>query len=435
MKIVLLYLIFVSTAFSQGTWQHLNSPTDKKLRSLSFVDSLNGWVAGDSGVVFHTSDSGNSWSPQQSGVDYDIEDIFFLNENLGWAVAWRWDSQPFGTIILRTTNGGLKWTNEAYRDENLFMNSIVFLDSLNGWMGGDPHALVKTTDSGLTWEQAEIDSANFAFFPVKKIRFYNNHYGFACGGHFDVAGVVWRTVNGGDKWFVTGGWAEPVFDLHFIDSLNIIAVGGDPEYGASKIVTTDGGDFWEYEELGIPGIASSVEFRTAGEGWVTLRLANQLMYTLDKGSTWEVIPTPDSSAIYELSFPDSLHGFGVGRSGAIIKYNPPVISDVEKISEAQPDDFILYQNYPNPFNPSTIIKFSVPASINSQGSNQKISLIVYDILGNEIATLVDGFLQPGTYEVEFSTNSSRNISLSSGIYLYKLQGVSKTYLKKMIYLK
>jgi len=87
--------------------------------------------------------------------------------------------------------------------------------------------------------------------------------------------------------------------------------------------------------------------------------------------------------------------------------------------------FLLEQNYPNPFNPSTKIKFSVP-----NGIVQDVSLKVFDILGNEVATLVDKAKSAGTYEVEFN-----NPQLSSGIYFYQLSAGSYVETKKMILMK
>jgi|WetSurSiteA1Bulk_404760.scaffolds.fasta_scaffold01523_2 hypothetical protein len=102
-----------------------------------------------------------------------------------------------------------------------------------------------------------------------------------------------------------------------------------------------------------------------------------------------------------------------------------VITDVENenTSTNNPAEFALEQNYPNPFNPSTKISWQSPV-----GSHQKLK--VYDILGNEVATLVDEYLPAGTYETEFSADG-----LSSGMYLYKLQTGSFVETKKMILLK
>jgi hypothetical protein len=93
-----------------------------------------------------------------------------------------------------------------------------------------------------------------------------------------------------------------------------------------------------------------------------------------------------------------------------------------------PTNFILYQNYPNPFNPTTSISYQLPVSGN-------IKLKVYDILGREVATLVDAFKQAGNYKVTF--NGSQ---LSSGVYLYRLTAVgnqagSYSTVKKMILIK
>ncbi|MCK5455648.1 MAG: T9SS type A sorting domain-containing protein, partial [Melioribacteraceae bacterium] len=96
--------------------------------------------------------------------------------------------------------------------------------------------------------------------------------------------------------------------------------------------------------------------------------------------------------------------------------------------------FSLEQNYPNPFNPSTTIKYGIPISVNREV--QQISLKIYDILGREIATLVNEQQQPGKYEVKFNASS-----LTSGVYFYRLQinqtgiGVSLAETKKLILLR
>ncbi|MHB1051268.1 MAG: M14 family zinc carboxypeptidase [Bacteroidota bacterium] len=91
-----------------------------------------------------------------------------------------------------------------------------------------------------------------------------------------------------------------------------------------------------------------------------------------------------------------------------------------------PDNFKLGQNFPNPFNPSTTIAFSVPAA-ESEGV---ITLRVFDILGREVATLVNGMVEPGRHTVLFKAQG-----LPSGIYLYRLTGRAITVSKKMLLLR
>jgi hypothetical protein len=98
-------------------------------------------------------------------------------------------------------------------------------------------------------------------------------------------------------------------------------------------------------------------------------------------------------------------------------------TDVKEIAGEVPVDFVLAQNYPNPFNPSTVVRFSVPA-------NGSVMLKVYNMLGQEVATLVDAEMAAGSYETEF--NASR---FSSGTYVYRLTGNGVTLTRKMMLLK
>ena len=94
-------------------------------------------------------------------------------------------------------------------------------------------------------------------------------------------------------------------------------------------------------------------------------------------------------------------------------------------------EFNLEQNYPNPFNPTTKIKFTIQSVIRDEtNQSQFVNLKVYDILGNEIATLVNEQKPAGTYEVDFNA-----IGLTSGIYFYKLMTGNFSQTKKMILLK
>ncbi|MEO8400119.1 MAG: alkaline phosphatase family protein, partial [Ignavibacteriaceae bacterium] len=111
-------------------------------------------------------------------------------------------------------------------------------------------------------------------------------------------------------------------------------------------------------------------------------------------------------------------------------------SKVIKINENNIENYELLQNFPNPFNPSTSIQYSV-------SSRQFISLKIYNILGNEVAVLVNKEQQPGNYEVEFSTkgrygsdrNAAQNSILSSSVYFYRLQAGSFISTKKMLMIK
>lgn len=104
-----------------------------------------------------------------------------------------------------------------------------------------------------------------------------------------------------------------------------------------------------------------------------------------------------------------------------------VINNIDE-NKNIPNEFVLHQNYPNPFNPSTTIKFTIPLGVKRETSNVK--LIVYDILGREIITLLNKPMQPGEYETEFDASD-----LPSGVYVYKLSTGNILETRKMLLLK
>jgi hypothetical protein len=124
-------------------------------------------------------------------------------------------------------------------------------------------------------------------------------------------------------------------------------------------------------------------------------------------SVWTSDPNPPTSGVIDVD----------GYS-----WNTPFTSDVEQIS-GPPQDFNLAQNYPNPFNPSTKIEYSIPQS-------SFVQLKVYDILGNEVATLVNEEQAVGSYRADFS-----GAGLSSGMYIAKLQAGNYTKTIKMTLMK
>ncbi|NOS85347.1 MAG: T9SS type A sorting domain-containing protein [Ignavibacteria bacterium] len=109
------------------------------------------------------------------------------------------------------------------------------------------------------------------------------------------------------------------------------------------------------------------------------------------------------------------------RTDSLLNAPPPI--GIYQVNEIIPITFSLYQNYPNPFNPETQIKFDVPKTSN-------IKIVVYDILGREVAIIVNGKMDPGVYNASWNATP-----YASGVYFYRLEADGYIDTKKMVLLK
>ncbi|MEK9136407.1 MAG: YCF48-related protein [Bacteroidota bacterium] len=405
-------------AIAQPSWRRLASPTAASLHHLSFTDSLIGWAAGDSGVILRTTTGGEQWIIQPTGVSTEIVDLFFLNRNLGWALTWNQELPPYGTTVLKTTNGGATWVARSYPQQDVFIKSIHFLDSSRGFAGGYPRILVRTTDGGDSWFQAQVIPEPCSALPVIDFDFTSDRHGCASGGLIDIAGPIWKTTDYGQTWSVFCISSEPVERIIMFDSLNIIGIGGDFEHGSSVVRTTNGGENWTYTAVIPLGVAHALSFRTRSEGWSSVALVRQFLFTSDGGENWITLPTPENAQINDLVFTDSLHGYAVGMGGVIFKYVPRLVNVKEN---DLPTSVQLFQNYPNPFNPTTTIAFTLPFLSEDYDKGRgrvgsHVTLKVYDQLGREVGTLVNEEKPPGTYSATWDASN-----VASGVYFYRLQ--------------
>ncbi len=385
-------------------WTELPSPTTNTLYQVTFLDSMNGWVSGDSGSIYRTRTGGQTWVKQETGLTTIIQDIFMLDSLRGWAISPYIDLTTVETTLLTTQNGGASWSRQLVPGELFY--GLTFQDSLKGWMVGEFGVIYGSTDGGATWTEANYDTTFHPMWELSVVKFITPSLGLATGGRFDITGVVWRTTNAGQSWGPIIAGAEPLYGLHAFDSLHIIAVGGDFDFGSGKIVSTDAGATWTYDYLGIWGQASSLAFRTSSEGWSPLGFARTFMFTADSGRTWADYPVPGNTEMYDVVFPDSAHGYMVGNSGTVLKYVSSPVSVREDRNPRIPFALKVQQNFPNPFNPST----TIPYELHQPGD---VTIAVYDLLGREVRRLFEGEKIAGEHSAKFVAEG-----LASGVYRY-----------------
>lgn len=404
-------------------WTKLKSPTNETLRRLYFADQNNGWAVSLGGKIINTTDSGNNWNIQNSTVTTPIVDIFFINPNRGWAITYP-SEPPFGTSILTTTNGGNIWLKDSVFFQNEIFSTIFFLDENVGFIGGN--GIKKTTNGGVTWKNAFIEPGGVSTLPINKFSFYSKTFGYACGGRVDIAGVVWRTTDGGNNWTSIGLSPDQIYDVYIVDSLNAISLSGDPEllYPIGIIKTTDAGISWSFTDLPFFGISFAIDFLDDKEGWSAA--GYKFLSTNDSGKTWiEEFPF-DSTIVYDLQFVDKYTGFACGQDGVLLKY-----TSYKKYAPEKTEVY-LSQNYPNPFSNKTNFVFAVNTP--SRDIPSRVLIKLFDILGNEVATIVDDFFVGGFYTREIDPQKIRN-SIASGVYILTASTDNTIVSKKIVYIR
>lgn len=410
MKSILYFFFLVTTVFAQqGDWIKIQTPVTANLKLIYAIDSLNIWVAGDSGYILNTTDMGLNWSVQHSNENFRITDIFFLDKYNGWAIEnGSIDGINVINNILSTTDGGSNWQSSVFRPDNVNLYSICFIDEQTGFIGGDNSLFVITTNRGVDWNELPRDTATFSHFPIHKIRFINDSVGFAVGGIFDRGGVIWHCTDRGFTWLTDSAYADPFFDMAFVNDQTVIAIASDIERSFPSAVfrTSDLGNSWFYEEIPYYGVSRGIDKRTPTEIWGTFQ--KEFIISTDGGDNWFTIITPDSIEVYDISFTDSLHGFVAAQNGLFLRYLPKVVSVSENYLSTV-NSFITVQNFPNPFNSTSIIRLILP-------EKNYVKISVYNSIGEKIKVLFEGFLTEGISEHNFNSEN-----LSSGNYYYSVE--------------
>jgi len=449
-------------------------------------------VVGTDGTITKSPDRGETWNTISIGRK-DFHDVQFLNRNIGYASGRLTKEHNYYPFLMKTLNGGDDWIelNITFDDVQDIIK-ILFLNEINGYLlvnnvFGSRSKILKTSDGGETWTvKYNVDISDEQ---LNDLNFLDTNFGVAVGN----GSTIVRTTNGGDNWeWTIRTNSIPIYCANIVDQ-NLIYFGATGLEGQFRFLKTENSAL-TYESISsnITDInrmsnVKDLTFFNDKNGWVLLGYEIQntgiLYKTNDAGLSW----TRDylTGNIYDnfsaMDFLDSTHGyvtkdgfilstddggqnwhkqlienypyrantvdfvdekFGIiaGADNMLLRIEDDLNVVVEQFSEEIVSLYNLSQNYPNPFNPSTIIKYQIP-----NNKTQNVSLKVFNILGKEVATLVNKKQSPGVYQVEFdaSTSSATGKALPSGVYFYRLQAgdastgsaQSFTETKKMILLR
>jgi len=325
------------------------------------------------GGVYRTANNGGSWSSVNTGlISQNVTALIYNNGNLY--------AGTNGAGVFLSINNGDTWTgmNTGLTDMNIKSFAVSGSTILTGTQAG----VFMSINNGGNWS------------PIGLASYYINALTINGGSIIASAGYngLYRTTNNGVSWLTCGFSSQGVNTL--ISNGNKIFCGsGFMGVGYGIYMSTDYGQNWINRNQGL-NTPSSVR---------SLLVANNYIFA-----------GTDTQSVLRRDLAD--------------------IIGIKNVSTEIPSAYSLSQNYPNPFNPTTKIRFDVGKFPSfggvPEGRGGLVTLIIFDILGREIQTLVNERLQPGTYETTFDGSA-----LSSGIYFYKLTSGDFTQTKRLTLIK
>jgi photosystem II stability/assembly factor-like uncharacterized protein len=407
-------------------WYQQSFPSGEGLFQVRFVNASTGWILGGLGHIYKTTDSGLTWIEQEMW-DGGVGALYALNENTVFYS--RWFSNTDGHSIRRSTDGGSSWeTVDTLWGDHAWYNDFMFPNDNIGFVVGETDTgsgrlflIRRTTDAGETWNP--IWMSEHENFGLDGVSFADASNGWVCS----YAGSLFGTTDGGDTWTRISSFDPPMDapmrDLAFTTPDSGWVVGGIA--GNQTIArTTDGGLTWEYS--GTPNGSSlrEIQMMNSQQGWFvgSVNLPPYVAGTTDGGATWEQQDqVPANFGFESISMVDEFLGWVVGADGALYMTTNGGVTWVAPVEI--PSTARIEQNYPNPFNAQTRISYAV-------GSLQSVVLNVYDVLGREIATLVNEPQHAGSHSFTWDA-----AGLPSGVYYYRLHAGSYVETRKLVLLR
>jgi photosystem II stability/assembly factor-like uncharacterized protein len=416
--------VLKSTDFGDN-WKMLPFTAPNSIYGIYF-DNGKGFALTRSGDFYVSNDgTGRSWEYLSNTGANEAYSMYFFNNTTGLVLE---ENQN----IVKTTDGGQTWRTVLapipYSSRNK-VGGITFGDQTTGyaWFSLNDYAeyhVFKSTDAGETWNQVWL--ATGPGYIQGNLVFFDANTGVILGpGNYKM-----RTTNGGTSWDTAFTNNFPSYlakkgfeDVAKISSTKAIAIGDN-----FICMTTDQGLNWNYIDHQLNGIDSSfytIKFIGADTGYVAC-YGGTYLKTTDGGLTWQKNDSLNGKYIVFATGINEGGSLFFGTSMGYIISNVPPTGIRNDNGTTIPSKFSLKQNYPNPFNPVTKIEYSIPNS----GNTPLVELKVYDLLGKEVATLVNSYQPAGNYKVDFN-----GTALTSGIYFYRLKAGNFIQTRKLMLIK
>jgi photosystem II stability/assembly factor-like uncharacterized protein len=346
-----------------------------------------------------------------------------------------------GTASFFSSDDGLTW-KEYNKDGDSRLVTILSDNTLIDC--GSSYSYSK--DYGSTWKKMNgMNGTIIKFAKSTNGYVYSLNYddggcrsGMPCGSEW----IIYRSTDNGLNWLkVFSKYNHPYISIPPPEILSSLGCSSDGAIFVSSHLglyrSNDNGDNWtKIDSLAEHANLTNFAFNSLGH--IYANKGNAIFKSMDNGNNWtfidstlwiETIPISKLYQVLTLAIDDDDYLYVGTTYQGLLKSTFPTTS-VDNVNTELPKQFLLAQNYPNPFNPSTTIIYSIPASLNPSEGGTLVSLKIFDLLGREVATLVNEQKSPGNYEVKFDGSE-----LPSGVYFYKLAAGDFMETKKMLLLK
>jgi photosystem II stability/assembly factor-like uncharacterized protein len=403
--------IFRST---NGGTSYYNVESANRMYAVDFLNANTGVAVGFSGMVFRTTNAGANWVNLPSGSSLEMYDVQMFDANTFYIAA------ATGRFFV-TTNGGANFIERPLPNITSGATKTIWFHNQNtGFAAGEMGNIYSTTDAGVTW--TSVYSWGTSFNNFEDIYFVNTSTGYATGER----GRFIKTSDGGATWDSTGIDGPNLNIMWEMDWLNattgfMASTSGcifkSTNAGANWVLLNDTAGMSGVDVIDIEVVDTGRGFAVAEQGYV-FKQKTQSQWVTERQL---VTSFGSEENLWGIDFAGNSTAYVSGYYGTI--YRLDITSTVGVTGNTTPLVYSLNQNYPNPFNPSTVINFTIPEA-------QVVKLRVFDVLGREVAQLVNTKMNAGSYDIEWNAKN-----ITSGVYFYKLEAGNYTDVKKMILVK
>ena len=334
-----------------------------------------------------------------------LNQIDFVNSGIAYCVGEE-------GLILKSGNSGNNW---ALLNSGMTggIYSLCFLNENTGWVCGDSGKILKTTNGGDNFFFLNSGSQKY----ISGVSFTDENTGWYASGEKK----IFKTTDGGESWWVphSNVFNSGVGNVQFVNANTGIGFTFDNKI----LLSSNGGIDWN--EVSIPsGNYLNNIFASDWQNFWAVGDFGFIFRSTNGGQNWfQETNNNFDGRLFGIHLTDNNNGWIAGTGGMIVKYTNQISNIVTNNNLNELKSYNLNQNYPNPFNPKTIINYQCSMF-------NDVSLKVYDVLGHEVAVLVNEKQSPGTYQVEFDGSN-----FASGVYFYQLKAADFVVTKKMNLLK